>query len=247
MPDGDFNKITRLQEVFERVRVQDDLNNDMAGRVVGRIRRVAHDGAGSVIEAKKRRERIDRLLFETTLDALMRDPVYRKRHEALGQFLDTYTTATETALDQAIAASEMANQALRDALDSASTLNGRAVFVTDDGRIVYADGQEIDPAQAGDVMWRKGAATYEQVIALQNQVETAQKNIEEISGYQTQLDTARKRHQSSDNPFGSAEDMDAEQKRLEDLAPDVVTKAVEAEMTAEAAAPTMVGGGKPSL
>ena len=91
MPYDDFTKITRLTEVFEQARVQNDLNNDIAGREVGRMRRVDHGDVGTAIEAKKRRERNDRLLFETALDALMRDPVYRKRHETFGQFLDSYS------------------------------------------------------------------------------------------------------------------------------------------------------------
>lgn len=47
MPYDDFREITRLSEVFHRAQVMGDLNNDMAGRETGRIRRrTARDPQG---------------------------------------------------------------------------------------------------------------------------------------------------------------------------------------------------------
>ena len=121
------------------------------------------------------------------------------------------------------------------------------MFVTDDGRIIYADGQEIDPTQADQIVWRERAATYEELATLQIRAHAAQETVEEITGYQGELNAARERHQSPGNPYGSIDDMDAGQERLEKTAPDAVTRAGKAEMSAEAATPTVVTGDKPIL
>ncbi len=229
MPFDDFEHLERLSAVFRRAQVLDDLNNDMAGRETGRIRRVVHGDVGERVEERKRQQRQDSLLIETALDAMLRDPVYRARYEAFGAFLDTYETATQTALERAAELSDAAQATLTTLSEAASTLDGQPVFVSEDARIVDADGLDIDPADAERVIWREGAPGYEEYATAKDAAEDAKQTLEDIEAYQAELDDARQRWADEDAPM-TKDEMDALEKDLKESAPEMVRR-IEREVT----------------
>ncbi len=226
MPFDDFEHLERLSAVFHRAQVLEDLNNDMAGRETGRIRRVVHDDVGERVEERKRQQRQDNFLIETALDTMLRDPVYRARYEAFGAFLDTYETATQTALEQATELSDAAQATLTTLSEAASTLDGQPVFVTEDARIVDADGREIDTTDAERVIWREGAPGYEEYAAAKDAAEDAKRVVEDIEAYQAELEAARQRWVDKDDPM-TKDEMDALEDQLKRDAPDFVSKIAE--------------------
>lgn len=224
MPDGvdDYVKMAKLVAEVERTELRDAFNNSMAGRETGRMDVAFVGEAARTIEAEKRRRRLANLTFETALQTLLTDPVYRKRWEEFGTFLETYSNAAQAALARAIEASEAAQAAVQQALENANMLDGKAVFETDDGRYVYADGTEIEPARAdqivpgGDVI---SYAKYQQRVQAAQEADDA---VAEIRRYQKDLTATEERRTNPDNPYKTPQDMDAEQKRLEETAPDKV-------------------------
>lgn len=222
MPFDDFQDTTKLAEAFERAKVRDDLNNDMAGRETGRIRRVVHDDIGPAVEKRKAQERLERLLAETALQALLADPVYRKRWEDFGTFLETYATAAKSALQQAIETSGLAHHAVREALENAHTLDGKAVFETDDGRYVYRNGIEVDPNNAARIVRNKDAISYADFLLLEAAAQNSDRAITDIRVYKEKLDSAEAKRTDPDNPYKSPEEMEAEQEHLESVVPDAV-------------------------
>ena len=234
MPFDDFDEITRLTAAFNQTQIADDLNNDMAGRDNGRQTRVIHGDVADTIEARKQRERVDNLLIETALATMLRDPVYRAQYEAFGEFLDTYNAATKTALAQATQNADAAQADLKSITDGASTLNGKPIFVTDDGRIVGADGMEIDPADAEHINWQEGAASFEDYTAAKATAKNAAREVERLKLYQAELDAAQERWKNEKDPIKKAE-MEAEKLRLKENAPNLVKNEIQASPTGSTA------------
>lgn len=244
MPDGgkidEFQTLVRLSDDFHRATVLQHIELDRGGVEAGQMVRIEHGHVKLEIEKRKVKERLDRLMFETALAALLADPVYRARHEAFGNFLDERQAAARTALERAIEVSEAAHAAVQDALNGTNMLDGRAVFVTKDGRIVYADGTEINPADAGRVEWRGGAKTYEEYLALIEAARAADATLGNISAFRERLETAREKWQSPDNPYGSVEEFDAEERSLEEDMPKSVREILDTptQHVTDAASPT---------
>lgn len=242
MPDGvdDYVKMAKLVAEAERAELRHAFNNSMAGRETGRMDVAFVGEAARKIEAEKRRKRLANLTFETALQTLLADPVYRARWERFGTFLATYATVAQTALERAIEASTAAKDALHEALENAHMLNGRPVFETEYGRFVYADSAEIDPGEAGDIVMSGDAVSYEDYQALENRAAEAERAIEDIYAFQEKLDAAEAKRTDPDNPYESPEEMDAEQKLFEQTVPQAIEIVLEETRAVE------ISGNRPS-
>lgn len=230
MPDGleDYRDLAARAAETARAELRHAFNNSMAGRETGRID-VAFVGENSrTAEAEKRRKKRAERILETTLQSLLTDPVYRKRWEEFGTFLKTYATAEQTALERAIEASNLAHHAVRQALEDAHTLDGKAVFETDDGRYVYRNGTEVDPNQADRIVRSKEAISYADFLLLEEAARSSDRAVADIRTYQDKLDAVKAKRTNPDNPYKSIEEMGAEQERLERDAPQSVKNAIEA-------------------
>ena len=224
MPDGvdDFRRLAELAAEIERAELRHAFNNSMAGRETGRMEIAFVGEAAALSETQKRRERNEKLLLETALALMLRDPVYRKRYEAFGLFLEERVDATKTALEQALASSQAAQTALTDLFDGANRLpDGRKVFVTADGRIVSTDGQEVSADAAAQVIWSQDAPVYEAFLAAKKEAEEVAQTVNALQDYQLQLDQAQDRWKNEEAPI-TPDEMDALQDALEQSAPDII-------------------------
>lgn len=224
MPDGadDYRRLAELAAEIERAELRHAFNNSMAGRETGRMEVGFVGEAAPLSETQKRRERNEKLLLETALALMLRDPIYRKRYEAFGVFLEDRVDATKTALEQALASSQAAQTALTDLVDGANRLpDGRKVFVTVDGRIVGTDGQEVSADEAAQVIWSQDAPSYEAYLAAKKKAEEAEQTVSALQDYQLQLDQAQDRWENDEAPITSDE-MDALQDALEQSAPEII-------------------------
>lgn len=229
MPFDDFEDNNRLMAAFDRARVSHELNLDRAGITnSGHIARVIHDDVRISPEKRQEKARFANLMFQLTLQELLEDPVYRERWEKFGSFLATYSKAAQTALERAVELAEAAREAVRSSLNDAHKLDGEAVFETHDGRYVYADGREVAPSAYDRIKRSPNANTHAEHLLLLNAETSANASVSEIKRYQSQLDETERRRRDPENHYKSPEEMDAEQKRLEEIAPQAVKQAIEA-------------------
>ncbi|MEM7664102.1 MAG: hypothetical protein AAF292_17810 [Pseudomonadota bacterium] len=210
----DFQIAANLAEVFTRAQVTHDLNNDMAGRDTGRQHRVILPGAKDSAEQQKAKERFANLMFEILLQTLLDDPVYKARWELFGDFLATYSAAARTALDRAMDVAQAAHDAVREALHNAHNLDGQPIFDAGEGRFVYADGSEIDLADAERIIWNQKAISHADYLARVKAAKDADRTVTDIQLFQSELVKAEERRTSENNPYKSTEEMDADEQRL---------------------------------
>ena len=222
MPLDDFQKVTKLADAFQRAQLDHHLNLDRAGINAGQMVRVRHDNVTITPEQKKAKEGFANLVLELNLRDLLNDPVYRKRWEEFGTFLADYSAAAQTALERAMEIAEAAHEAVERSLENAHRLDGKAVFETDDGRFVYADGAEIAPDAYGRIARNPNANTYAEHLLLIEAAANADAAVAKTKDYQARLNAAEARRHDPDNHYKSTDEMDAEQHRIEETAPDAV-------------------------
>ena len=194
---------------------RDDLNNERAGREVGRQRRFLPEGADPASMQKRRereRERQSRLMAllrsSTAYTALYNDTMDKLR-EAEG--------ATDAALTEATGVLDRAKHAYEDGLDRASTLqDGMKVFRDGDGNIRTEDGRLIEGDALDRITWRDGAPSYEDMLARKKAVEQAQRTIESIRRQQVDVGDIRNRMEDHEDP-PSVDNMNAWNKHLDEI------------------------------
>lgn len=162
-----------------------DLNNELAGREVGRPRRFLPEDSHPD-SAKKRREK--ERAEQTALMIALSDPAYATLyHETLDK-LRQAELATEAALTEAGEALDQAKADLKDGLDGASTLpDGTRVFRDAQGNVFTEDGMQIDGEELDTIQWRDGAISHEEYLARKKAMEEAQQAAE--AGDASAMDT----------------------------------------------------------
>ncbi|MEO0624673.1 MAG: hypothetical protein AAFU49_24210 [Pseudomonadota bacterium] len=226
-----------------------DLNLELAGLVTGRVRRFLLGDAALTPEARAKKARRDRIVYETALEMMLADPAYRARYEAFGKMLSLHETSAQQALDAALAELEAAEADLEVLQDKANTLpDGRRVYRTEDGRIVDENGQVIDDTDAAGIVWKDGAPSYQDYLMAKNRADAARQRADAIRRYQVDvLGPARNRWEDPDRPITPGE-MDDWQRRIEDGPVGLQTEAVtEAAPTAAAPSDGISGVSKPIL
>lgn len=143
---------------------RDDLQNEVAGRETGRMKKfLTADGSDTNAEKKRRKDRA----FQDALERLLAtDLEYRALYEALGDRLGS----AEVEADEAIAALRVEidnlDTLINDMRDQAARLpDGRPVFRHADGRVVDENGDAIAPELAEGVIWPTDAPSAEDYFA----------------------------------------------------------------------------------
>ena len=165
---------------------RDDLNNEMAGREVGRIKRFLPEGhAGPA--AQKRRDQ-EREHLSALLAMLRSSAAYAALYDQTMDALRNAEAATDAALAEARDILANANEALADLMDNANTLpDGTKVFRDQDGNVYTEDGRLIEGEALESIHWRDNAPSYEDFLARRKAVSDAQATIDAILRYQTDI------------------------------------------------------------
>ncbi len=204
---NDVENAERLRETFaRRAKDFDDLQNEMAGRDVGRMNRfVCEDRNPARASGNRRAERAEAL---TRLQLLMTtNPAYAALYEEVTNLLSEAETLTEAAIEQAEEELRTANEALEDALSRAPRLeDGRRVFRDENGQIWSEDGDLITGVDAESVVWPENALTREDHLRRKEGVDEAQQRLDALRAYQTDvLGAARDRLSDPENPASRGE------------------------------------------
>lgn len=194
----------------------DDLNNEAAGREVGRISRFHHERDPKIIEEKKQ-ERERRL---SALAQLMRDPVYAAAWQRANDAIDRAQAALDIALLENAQITEDLQERLEEMEGRAARLpDGRAVFRAADGSIRAADGQRLrSDTLPASLIIPLDAPSYEEYATSRDALTSARARGQELSRAQTEvIDPARERLNDQDNP-PSREELEEIEREMDEIA-----------------------------
>lgn len=197
----------------------DDLQNEIAGRETGRIRRF--------LPGDHRAEQLARNSRDQALTALqlmlMNNPEYAALYHEVDDLLSRAETATERALLKSERDLIQAEDSLRDTLENANKLpDGTAVFKDAKGNVWTEDGRLLEPGEAESIVWKDGAPTYEDYRKQKQATEEIREQIEALRRYQIDvIGDARDRMNDQDNP-PTKKELEKIQKDIEDKTPQSV-------------------------
>jgi hypothetical protein len=202
----------------------DDLQNEMAGREVGRQRRFLSADDERTPEGRERKSQAEAL---TRLQLLMSNPEYAKAYQDTMNALRDAERATETALHKAGVARERASENLNGVLNKAQRLpDGTRVFRDVKGNVWSEDGHRIDGDTAEQIEWKADAPDYETYLATKRDLEEAKRLEDEIRRYQTDvLGGTRDRLEDKDNP-PSVEELDQIKREIAERMPRMVSSEI---------------------
>lgn len=209
------------EEWAERKRRQDidDLNNEAAGREVGRISRFHPDRDPEVLNHKKR-EQEARM---SALMRLMRDAEYAAAYQGAWDSLNNAQPALDEALIDNAADTEQLEESLREMEARAARLpDGREMFRGADGSLRTADGQRLRGDELpASLAIPANAPSYEDYAAMRDALIAARQRGDHLARIQTEvIDPARDRLNDEDNPPSKGE-LDGIRDRL-DRVPDMI-------------------------
>ncbi len=213
--------MTSLKDLFsacKRLIDFDDLQNELAGRSVGRIARfLPQQGIGPYGDMKKAREKD----FQSMLYVLLAtDPIYRAAYERVRAKLEAAEVAVSQALDMLSTKIGVAEEEFADLLARAGTLpNGDKVFQARDGRIFTEDGVLISGGEAAAIEWREDAPSHEEYLALRERLDRLEGQRQDVEAYRRDvLRPARERLENRDNP-PDLEELEEIERRLDEVKP----------------------------
>ena len=211
-----------------------DLQNEISGADTGRMRKFLNPDDDRTPEGK--RKKAEREQIRRTLEDLMRDPEYARLYVTLGDRLGIAETEADTGL---ATIQQMLEAAQQDVIDmeanTAHDPDGQAVFQYADGRVVYADGTDVDPDIAAGIIWPEGAPSAEDYLAAKDRVQSLQNSLRDWTTYRYDvLGDMRDRYDDKANPMDKS-DHRRDLARKGDLAPHMpATKLVSESIKADA-------------
>ncbi len=183
----------------------DDLNNERAGNVTGRIKRFLHDRDPEFNEAKKRDD--ERKL--SALMQLLQDPAYRAAFEAAVQAIDDAQEAVDRVLLETAEATERLTRIIEDMDERAHRLGDEAIYEDDNGRYVRVDGSALSDDESARVARSAHAPSFEGRRMAQDALEAVLARRDRAIEIQEEvINPARERVHDQDNPM-SADELDA--------------------------------------
>lgn len=199
----------------------DDLQNEIAGREVGRRARFLTQNDGRSIE-DRRRKRMDQA-FQSALDMLLLDPVYRARYEAAQNALGRAERATETVLERLASQIDAAEVSLQNLRDRAARLpDGTIVFRDQTGAVRREDGSQVSNTLAATILWTGNEPSYEEFVQSSARLNDLRQDLAEVETYQTDvLGDARHQLDDEENPL-DLDELDAIIDGVESQMPDAV-------------------------
>lgn len=178
----------------------DDLNNESAGRDVGRISRFHHDRDPQTIEQKKR----EREARESALMRMMRDPAYAAAYQAAWDAIDRAQVALDAALLENAEEAERLAENIRELESRAARLpDGSLIFRAVDGSIRGADGHRLrSDAVPASLIFPLEAPSYEDYAASQGALLSVRARGHDLSRIQTEvIDPAAARAGNETSPL----------------------------------------------
>lgn len=209
----------------------DDLNNERAGRDVGRQRRFLHDRDPEFTDQKKK-ENEQRL---STLMRLLRDPVYAAAYERATSALNRAQEALDAALLSNAHQTESLEEQLGAMNDSGARLpDGRLVFRSHDGSLKDAEGHPLrSEAVPASLSIPLDAPSYEDYAATRDALTSARARSKDLAEIQTDvLDPARDRLNDQDNPL-SLDELNALEQQMDDVALSIADGSVHQQFEAD--------------
>lgn len=197
----------------------DDLNNEMAGRDVGRISRFLPDRDPRTIEQKKR----EKEARESALQRMLRDPAYAAAYREAWDAIDRAQAALDTAmLENAEEAERLADVIGMMESRAARLPDGRAVFRAADGSLRDADGHRLrGEADAASLVIPSDAPSYEDYAATRDALVANRARAHHLSRVQTEvIDPAAARAGNETDPLTIGEYRDLAS-QMDDLANDL--------------------------
>ena len=193
--------MTAPRDPTETLRRQefDDLQNEIAGRETGRRARFLP--GRSQMSEQERKER-DARAFQTQLDLLLQDPIYRAKYEKVMERLREAERATEAALVKLDRLIEQNQIALNDMEDRAARLpDGTRVFRDANGAVRQQDGTIVEDELAATILWRGDEPSYEEWRDQSQSLAGLRIQRRETETYQNDvLGSARNRMTDEDDP-----------------------------------------------
>lgn len=157
-----MNNLDDKEEIAFAKREKDfgDLQNEVAGREVGRIARFLPEDVRNPEQSEKRKaERAEML---TRLQLMMRDPAYAALYRDTTDGLRKAQSDLDRMREQAQRILDEENEALaRIDVRAARDSEGRAVFKDQGGETRYADGELVAEEEAAGIVWRGDEPTLE--------------------------------------------------------------------------------------
>ena len=207
----------------------DDLNNEMAGRDVGRQRRFLHDRDPQHIEERKREDkhRHDMLM------QMMRDAEYAAAYQRAWDALDNAQDALSEALIENAEETERLAEALDAITDQAARLpDGSPVFRAADGSLRDADGNRLrSDALPASLTIPEDAPSYEDYASARDALHSARMRGQELARIQTEvIDPARDRVEAGGM---TAEELDELTRHLNETASRIADREYSAVWTDE--------------
>lgn len=228
----DFDDIENAAADKRHLQEFDDLQNEMAGRETGRAPRVL---------SREERERIEKQRNggQSTLSALefllLNDPDYAAFHQAAMVQLTGIEDATERALENAVASADLADAALRDAIERSAILaDGTHVFEDAQGVVWTQNGEIVGDDIVAGIEWQGTETTRETLLQLNEAAGQSNGTVTEIRIYQMEVGEMREAMTDPDNPL-SRDDIEGKFENLTARMPE----AVMLEMPQEPASPSL--------
>lgn len=190
MAERTGNDLTRLDGINldslpKWLRDSIDINNEMADRDTGRIKRFVssgHDDDGPDSEKQKAERHFNALM------RLLQDPEYAALYGDAVKAVDDAADAAARALDKLALEAEAAGERLQELRDNAAELpDGRKVFRGEDGRLYVEDGTDVTDQRdsirglsANTTSWtdyKRGKETAEDIERRRREVEDYLRNV----------------------------------------------------------------------
>ena len=220
----------RLKAQFQkRAQDFDDLQNEIAGRDVGRITRfTSEDARDGKLNGKRRATDDARMIDLQTL--LMTDPAYAELYRGTANALHDAQSRLDELMIAAQKALDEAQSDLDETLAQAAQLpDGRHVFRDQNGSVRFEDGSAVPLDDADSVVWRGDEPTYEQFDAARERVGRIGEIITDIQIGQADIGDMQESMEDEDNP-PSADDL----REMQDRA-DGIVDGISQRLTAETA------------
>lgn len=183
----------------------DDLNNEIAGRETGRIKRFLSQEARDYIEDGKKGKKQEKLSLLDIL--LMTDPVYAQLYSDVMEKIEEIDKAIKKALTRIEQRIAFLEENLADIRTRAQRLDdGTLIYRSQNGAVYTDDGVPVSKSELGAVRWKTSDPSWEKRREAGEALDSTYKKKEEIEEYRDgALQHAKDRMNDRDNPPGKDE------------------------------------------
>lgn len=212
----EFNAVSGSEAQKRAQRDFDDLQNETAGRDVGRIERFLNGESNHPNSEKARRK--EREAEMSRFMALMSDPVYAKLYEDWGKKLNETRQFLDDARDQ-LAKFRASIEAERLDIDARAMRlpDGTLVYRGDDDRAYNRDGTLSENPDAQDIIWREDSARLSESQRNDDRAGRADRLEQKLDHADIAVGDMTERRADTTNPKTSPEGIEAEMQGLDDI------------------------------